>query len=708
MVARIFCALLISTLFGPARWGSAAVVHHDLRVQLNPQARGFIVQDTVTLPLERPEAVIFSLLAGLAPRSPDAVIEPIAPQGPAQSYQVHLPPGRNRFVLHYGGHLLQAPESGGKEYTSWMQPMQGQIGPEGVYLSAESLWYPQFDDEWVTFCLRIEMPAAWQAVSQGRRDVQKPGEVTWTVDAPQEQIFLVAGPLTAYLGPAGRVQAMVFLRRPEAALAKTYLDATARIVSMYERLIGPYPYSKFALVENYRETGLGLPSFTLMGSKVIHFPFILYSSYPHEILHNWWGNSVYPRYATGNWAEGLTACLADLLFQEQRGRGAQYRQTVLQKYTDFVSSEKDFPLTEFTARHDPASEAVGYGKGMMFFHMLRRRLGDAAFISALRSFYETYRFRTAGFDDLQHAFEKAAGKPLETMFAQWIRRTGAPQLAVEGASVRAVGGSYLLEATLRQRQPGWPYSLSVPVAVTLAGAPAARVVVVPMRGRAQKLTQAFNRRPLRLDVDPCYDIFRRLARTEIPPALSQVFGADRLTVVLPANAPPERQTAYQMFAEDLRRAGPTNVAVVLDRDIDRLPGQSLVLLGWENRFFPAVAKQAARYGTVMMAQQLTLDQKSISRPGHSVALTLRHPDDDRAVLAWIAADPSAALPGLARKLPHYSKYSYLVFSGDQPENIAKGRWPVLDSPMTVFFTHERSAIGRLPEEVPLVRASANR
>ena len=36
-----------------------------------------------------------------------------------------------------------------------------------------------------------------------------------------------------------------------------------------------------------------MPSFTLLGSQVIRFPFILTSSYPHEILHNWWGNAVF-------------------------------------------------------------------------------------------------------------------------------------------------------------------------------------------------------------------------------------------------------------------------------------------------------------------------------------------------------------------------------------------------------------------------------
>ena len=95
----------------------------------------------------------------------------------------------------------------------------------------------------------------------------------------------------------------------------------------------------------------GMPSFTLLGSRVIRFPFILHSSYPHEILHNWWGNSVYVDYDSGNWAEGLTSYLADHLIKEQRGGGSAYRRNVLHKYTSYVSRQGDFPLTDFRSRH---------------------------------------------------------------------------------------------------------------------------------------------------------------------------------------------------------------------------------------------------------------------------------------------------------------------------------------------------------------------
>ena len=38
---------------------------------------------------------------------------------------------------------------------------------------------------------------------------------------------------------------------------------------------------------------------------------------------------------------------------------------------------------------------------------------------------------------------------------------------------------------------------------------------------------------------------------------------------------------------------------------------------------------------------------------------------------------------MARKLPHYGKYSYLVFQGNGPANIDRGMCPVLHSPLTL-------------------------
>ena len=69
--------------------------------------------------------------------------------------------------------------------------------------------------------------------------------------------------------------------------------------------------------------------------------------------------------------------------------------------------------------------------------------------------------------------------------------------------------------------------------------------------------------------------------------------------------------------------------------------------------------------------------------GHTAVVIARHPGDAEKAVGWITCDPLAALPGLGRKLPHYGKYSYLVFEGQEPVNVAKGQWEAVDSPLRV-------------------------
>jgi aminopeptidase N len=414
-------------------------MHHDIKVVLYPDEHRMTVQDRVTVPDGLLQDLRFFLHRGLKPSSTNPGVRIVGQNEksrsvPVESFKVSLPAGQKAFELEYGGSIHHPLEPYGKEQARGFRQTPGVVSAEGVYLSGSSLWYPTFDQELVTFTLEVELPSGWDAVCQGKRTRHVREEdrtvVQWASAKPHEDIHIVAGPFTEYIQPAGKIDAMVFLRAPDKGLANKYLDATAMYLEMYEKLIGPYPYEKFALVENFWETGYGMASFTLLGPKIIRFPFILHSSYPHEILHNWWGNSVFPDYAAGNWAEGLTAYLSDHLIKETRGSGVAHRQENLQKYADYVSEERDFPLTQFRSRHSTSSEAVGYGKSLMFFHMLRQQLGDELFVQGLQDFYKKNEFQIASFDDICRSFEDVSGKEMEASFDQWLTQPGAPELKV--------------------------------------------------------------------------------------------------------------------------------------------------------------------------------------------------------------------------------------------------------------------------------------
>jgi hypothetical protein len=696
---------------------ASAQVAHDLQVKLSPAAHGIEVVDTVTLP-ETSRTARFMLHGDLDPEvlDPGATLRLVgrdeSPGGvPLARYLVSLPPETNRFALRYAGEIHHPVAGVGQEYARSFGVSPGLIAADGVYLGSASHWYPVLPDTLVSFDLRVTLPAGWRSMSQGRRTKRAEEathvEESWRIEAPQDEIFLIAGTFTEYREPAGAAEAVVLLREPDPGLAGKYLEATARYLEMYRRLIGPYPYTKFALVENFWETGYGMPSFTLLGPKVIRLPFILHSSYPHEILHNWWGNGVYVDHASGNWSEGLTSYLADHLIKEQRGQGVAYRRETLQRYADYVRAQKDFPLREFRGRHSSVTEAVGYGKTMMVFHMLRRRLGDEPFVDGLRRLYRGHRFRMASFDDLAASFAAAAGEPLNAYFEQWVERAGAPSLRVRDAGIARDGAAYVLTATIEQVQAGEPYDLRVPVAVHMAGESRAHQQDLVLEARQQRLELRLPARPLRLDVDPEFDVFRRLDRAEIPPAISQALGAERVLFVLPAKAPEAVRRGYERLVESWRRGRGGELSVRLDADLDSLPEDRAVwLFGWENRFRPRLEAALAGYEFSVSNDAVQLAGTTLTRADDAVVVVGHHPSRPEHAIAWVALDNVDAMAGLGRKLPHYGKYGFLGFRGDEPANVAKGQWPVLASPMSVSFVPDAIGPARLAPRQALIEPPA--
>jgi len=626
------------------------------------------------------------------------------PENWLRQYRVTLPPGRDSFTLAYNGEIFHPPQQDAREARSF-ESTPGIIAAEGTVLTGDSGWYPRFGDGMLTFTLDITLPQGWRAISQGERIATSESHAGWQESQPQEEIYLIAAPFTEYARSDDGIAALVYLRNDDAALAQSYLAATARYIALYQRLIGPYPYAKFALVENFWETGYGMPSFTLLGSQVIRLSFIIDIPYPHEILHNWWGNGVYVDYANGNWSEGLTAYLADHLLQEQKGNGAEYRRSTLQKYADFVSDGRDFPLAQFTSRHSAQSEAVGYGKAMMLFHMLRRQLGDDIFIRTLQNFYRNYRFKRASFADLEQAFSQSAGKDLRPFFAQWVQQSGAPQMRLVSAQARRAGAGYELSIKVEQTQPGLAYVLDLPLAVTLAGRDAAYSTVIGMKDKQAELHLSLAAQPLRVDVDPEFDLFRRLDRAEIPPALSQVFGAEKLLIVLPRKAPEDLRAQYLGIAQAWQKLPSRETSIKWDDEIERLPDEDAVwLFGEENRFRGEFQTALMQSGAMLSEGGVWL-AKEYERTLHALVLTTHI---GQTPAAWLAAPDAAMLPILARKLPHYAKYSYAAFSGSELTNLVKGVWPVARSPLAQPVKQEDGSTVEMPRAKLATRDSLAR
>jgi hypothetical protein len=322
----------------------------------------------------------------------------------------------------------------------------------------------------------------------------------------------------------------------------------------------------------------------------------------------------------------------------------------------------------------------------MFFHMLRQQIGDKVFMSALQGFYRDNLFQRANFSALQRAFASVTREDMPEVFQQWVTRPGAPELRISATTVQPEGQDYRLSAVLDQVQPGPAYRLQVPLAVSLQGQEQTWQTTVTMAEKHLEFTLRLPAQPWRVDVDPEFDIFRRLHREEIPPALTQLFGADKVFLLLPADASAELKQGYRQLAQAWPQASSQALEIRWDQEIESLPtDRAIWLFGWENRFLPEVITALTPYSVGLTQASVRLEGTPLTRAQHAVVLTVRHPKNPQQTLAWVATQNIAALPGLGRKLPHYSTYSFLGFAGDEPVNIVKGQWSVLASPMSVLL-----------------------
>ncbi len=701
-LSRILLVLLF--LSGADCWARA---HHELSVTLQPDQSHLSASDEIHWQQPVREIEI-QLHAGmqLNLRTPGAILEQIEQspgRPPIARYRVRMPTESSTLALEYSGKILHPVEQ---------DETPGIISSAGVHLSGESSWFPRvIGDDLVTFDLTITAPQPFRWMSQGDRladiDLGNERVTRFRSEDPQQEIHLEGAAFHQYEERAGQTEIVALLRSEDSALARRYLDATGPFIDFYSRLLGPYPYSKFAMVENFFETGYGMPSYTLLGPSVIRLPFLLQSSYPHEILHNWWGNSVYVDTATGNWCEGLTSYLADHLLQEQAGAGATHRREILQKFTNFVTDSNDFPLSNFRSRFDDASSAIGYGKSAMLFHMLREKLGDEPFVRGLRAFYAGHRFRKAGYADLQESFSRqASGLDLSAEFRQWTERTGAPTLHIEEASSAPEGSLHRLRIRLSQIQAEAPFSIRIPIAIHLEGRAEAFQTTVVMnsdQGRAGEFTFRLPARPVHVEVDPEFDVFRRLSPEESPPSVSQLLGAARVLILIPSAAPTWQQAGYLALARAIQNDSSGQTEVRRDDEFSTLPADSATwILGAENRFAPNGASAIAPYGVSVSSTEVTGLASGFPRTDRSFVFTA-----DR--LGWVVMDPAQghdAFLALGRKLRHYGKFSHAAFESSRATNILRGEWPILDSPLSVSVKQEDGATpqphrGSLAKRKPL-------
>jgi aminopeptidase N len=488
--------------------------------------------------------------------------------------------------------------------------------------------------------LKAAVPMDFRAISEADavkiESREKTSIYIFEFPHPRAGISLVAGPYQVSLERHKGIEIAAYFFSEDKELARKYIDKSKYYLDLYEGLLGPYPFKRFAIVENRAPTGYGLPTYTLLGQEVARLPFIVDTSLGHEILHSWFGNSVYVDPQEGNWSEGLTTYLADHLYKEQKGQGSDYRHRLLVDYQSYVHEDQAMSLAQFKFRMDRPSKAIGYGKGTMLFHMLKQQIGKDAFNKALKKFVLDYRFKMAGWSELEAVFSDIGKKDLSVFFDQWLKRKDVPVLTISKENITYPSSGIKSQKLTIQQGTENPYSLLVPLVLETTFGEVRRNVRV--ENKRESINIEVEGQALSITLDPDYDLMRKLDPSEFPPVLSRLLGSEHKFFVLPLQS----SNIYGQFAVFLKSLGFEEKSIDNLADSDLKKG-SLLILG-----DPAPRLER------LTGEMPDLDSKVI-------IMVKENPINPAGVMALVKASSSKELVLILKKLTHYGQYSTLSF-----------------------------------------------
>ncbi|MGB5685617.1 MAG: ChaN family lipoprotein [Candidatus Electrothrix sp.] len=517
------------------------------------------------------------------------------------------------------------------------------ITPQGITLTGS--WHPTADESMI-FSLNAKLPPDFSGVTEADEiAITTEGEqniLKATAPQPLRAINFAAGPYTVLSRQLNNLTLYSYFFAEDEELAPAYLERAVEYIKRYEALIGPFPYKRYAIVENRLPTGYGMPSFTLLGQTVVRLPFIKDISLGHEVLHSWFGNAInaIDHDAGGNWCEGLTTLLADQTYAEEQGTGTAYRKNQFLRYQAYIEQDNDVAVLDFQHGGDSQPMAqkmrvIGYDKVSMFFHTLRQEIGDEHFFAALRQLYQDKKYSDANWSDLENTFAATSGRDLSQLFNQWLSRTDIPSFTVEQVGMEQKGGSSQISFHIVQ-QTKKPYSFRLPVAVKTRQKTIRETIIIDSAD--QEVTVTVPSLPIELVIDPEYDLMRVLDPKERPPIWMQFMGAKQKIAVLPDNE--ADRSFYLPLTAELEHWG-CRIVKAEELNNSELSQGSFLFLG-------SSSHSRALFGTTKAEET-----------GFRLDVRKNPLNQDQTMVLFSSASLEESLNAFP-KLKHYGKYSRLL------------------------------------------------
>jgi len=458
------------------------------------------------------DQMIFDLRAALTVHSLRHLSGELAYVHDGDSVVVDLPAALavgavDSVTISYGGNATEPLSNRGLMFRSHTHEDGGptdETAPVVANLSQPAYaqaWWPCKDKPGDKFfvSMALTVPDTLVAISNGTLLGEQPAEPGWKTylwsEAHPIATYLVSVAISDYVLLAEDCQtkggSFIPLRhwvfpKDEESAAIEFADMCP-MMEFCENRFGPYPFQgeKYGhaefiwngAMEHQTVTSIGHGSFDPPGA---HQWLIM-----HELAHQWFGDSLTPADWADIWLnEGFATYSEALWFEETEGADAYHA------FLDLRRRERDWLLQGPV--HDPMPVFPGrviYDKGAWILHVLRGRMGDAAFFGMVKE-WSSGGGRPLGYvatQDLVELAESWANEDLDDFLWPYLTETELPELAFEYVVTQDDAASnYRLAISLRQVQ-GPFYDLVLPLVVTTAAGTETRRLHLATRSLNEEL-----------------------------------------------------------------------------------------------------------------------------------------------------------------------------------------------------------------------------
>ncbi|MCK8479716.1 M1 family metallopeptidase [Psychroserpens algicola] len=309
-----------------------------------------------------------------------------------------------------------------------------------------SHWFPSIDDvnDKLVFNLSVTLPKEYTFITNGKE--------TASIPLPDNYVkwhYNMQKPMSSYLfalaiGKYDKTTEMSksgipleYYYYPEDSLkAEPTYRHTKQLFDFLEEEIGfPYPWQNYKQVpvKDFLYSGMENTSLTIFSDGFVtdSIAFIdknYITVNAHELAHQWFGDLVTATSGEHHWLqEGFATYYAMLAERAIFGDNHYYWQ-LFKNAQELIAQEAEGQSTSLLDLK--SSSVTFYKKGAWALHILREKVGDSAFKSAVTAYLEKYQFDTVKTSDFISEIEIASGQDVSNFVKEWLVETSFPEDAV--------------------------------------------------------------------------------------------------------------------------------------------------------------------------------------------------------------------------------------------------------------------------------------